>query len=72
MIRELKRKCVYCQRDMSNSVSALSYKENPYCNTCCGERIELAEKEIGQVVFRNVNSGYIEPIPVEQTRNSSI
>ena len=33
------RHCRYCDRDMTEKVSALSYAENPFCQDCLEERV---------------------------------
>lgn len=32
------RRCHYCQSDMTDVTSAVSYAQNPFCNACQSER----------------------------------
>lgn len=38
---ERKRLCRYCNSDMTDSVTAESYAQNPYCTACLYERLGL-------------------------------
>jgi hypothetical protein len=43
-ILKIPRHCKYCGSDMTATVSATSYAENPFCNDCLDERVSRAPR----------------------------
>jgi hypothetical protein len=71
MFVEAVRRCRYCGNDMTDTVPAESYRENPYCGECLAERLREADEAIGPT--RVVRSGhYVSYVPVSGTAPAGI
>lgn len=60
------RRCKYCSRDMTDSVSPDSYQQNPYCAVCDSERTQAAVEALGETTLCEVG-GYLYFSPTPQT-----
>jgi hypothetical protein len=64
-IFEQVRRCRYCQSDMTDSVSAQSYRENPYCALCVNDRLRAADEAMGPTKWVRIGH-YIKLVPVNE------
>ena len=63
-IYERVRRCKYCNSDMTDTVSGMSYQENPFCDGCFQERVQNAAEKLGPGKWRRIpNTKYIEWVP---------
>ena len=60
------RRCRYCKSDMTDTVSADSYLENPYCHHCLHERLRRASESLGRMQWITTGS-MISVIPKTET-----
>ena len=61
--KERARRCAYCDRDMTNSVTSDSYLQNPFCNACDAERTQIVAASIGPTEIVNLD-GYLHLSPI--------
>lgn len=54
---ELVKKCKFCRREMS--VSPVEWLENPWCNFCLEERIEIVAPKSSSVEWKRAGNYFI-------------
>jgi hypothetical protein len=67
-ILERIRRCNYCGRNMMQR-TARSYRENPYCSACLGERMKKATDAVGPIVHQRIGA-YLAAIPASEIASS--
>lgn len=67
---ELIRRCKYCGSDMTDSVSAMGYMENPFCTGCLKERIEKTASERGPGHWERCGD-YIQWVPDKEVERAA-
>jgi hypothetical protein len=65
-ILQIVNRCRYCGSDMTDSVTSISYLENPYCSSCLNERLKKAATLLGPIKNRVVGR-YLEPMLLNQS-----
>ena len=63
------RRCRFCGSDMTDSTSATSYSQNPYCDGCFEERMNRADRQFGPRTWTRVGE-YFESIRVNETHST--
>lgn len=60
------QRCKFCRREMN--VSALGFKENPFCTVCLKERMDQAEAERGTMEWDDHADGHYAVLRPTATR----
>ena len=64
-ILERVRRCKYCRRDVTDTITARAYAENPLCQACLPERINKAAHSSGPKKRVHIGT-YVFARPVSQ------
>ena len=60
------RRCRFCKSNMTDTTSATSYMQNPFCDGCFDKRIERANERFGPRTWKRAGR-YFESIQVSET-----
>lgn len=65
------RRCNYCNSDMTDAVSSLSYSQNPFCDECYDDRVAAASASAGPRIRKRVGRYFESVIPSSGTPETS-